>query len=252
MLAPLCGGFAATGAIARTATNIRSGATGPLAGLVHSLFLVLVLVLLAPLARDVPLATLAAILFVVAWNMSDVRRFVKIAGTAPRPDVAILWITFLLTVFTDLVVAVNTGVVLASLLFMRRMAHAVSVAEQPVDTLAQEAGEGQWRLPPGALVYQIDGPFFFAAAEKLEGALRHSQGRTKLLVLRLGHMPFIDATGVAALEDIIEDFRRHGTRVVLCEAAPNVLAKLERAGVLGRLDANAVHRTLADFARSTG
>jgi len=250
LLAPLCGGFAATGAIARTATNIRNGATGPLAGVVHSLFLIVVIVALAPLASYVPLATLAAILFVVAWNMSDVRRFTKMAVTAPKPDVAILLITFLLTVFTDLVVAVGISVVLAALVFMRRMAQAVSVDQQHHDDVDAES-QGRWRLPAGTVVYQIDGPFFFAAAEKLDGALRHSQTRPRVLVLRLGRMPFIDSTGVAALEAMVEDFSRHHTRVVLCEVPDNVAFKLGRAGILERLGADAVYPTLADFARGS-
>lgn len=251
ILSPLVGGFAATGAIARTATNIRNGATGPLAGIVHSLFLVAVIVVLAPLAADVPLATLAAILFVVAWNMSDVGRFLRLARTAPRPDVAILVVTFALTVLTDLVVAVNTGVVLSALVFMRRMAQSVSVEEQSTESLSAEADAARWRLPRDTLVYRIDGPVFFAAAEKLEATLRHSQSRPATLVLRLGRMPFIDATGVAALEKIIADFAAHGTRVALCEVMPNVRQKLERAGTLSRLGAGAVYASLADFARET-
>lgn len=251
ILSPLVGGFAATGAIARTATNIRNGATGPLAGIVHSLFLVAVIVMLAPLAADVPLATLAAILFVVAWNMSDVGRFLRLARTAPRPDVAILVVTFALTVLTDLVVAVNTGVVLSALVFMRRMAQSVSVEEQSTESLSAEADAARWRLPRDTLVYRIDGPVFFAAAEKLEATLRHSQSRPATLVLRLGRMPFIDATGVAALEKIIADFAAHGTRVSLCEVMPNVRQKLERAGTLSRLGAGAVYASLADFARET-
>ena len=130
ILAPLFGGFAATGAIARTATNIRNGATSPLAGVVHALFLVLVIVVLAPLASAIPLAALSAILFFVAWNMSDVRHFSRLLRSAPRADKLLLLITFGLTVFVDLVVAVNVGVVIAALLFMRRMAESVSVQEQ--------------------------------------------------------------------------------------------------------------------------
>src|SRR5690606_25597112 len=125
VLTPLFGGIAATGAIARTATNIRNGGNSPIAGIIHALTLVLVLVALAPLAANIPLATLAAILFVVAWNMSQVRHVVRMIRTAPRADVAILIVTLSLTVFTDLVVAVNIGVVLAMLHFMRRMAESV-------------------------------------------------------------------------------------------------------------------------------
>ena len=140
VVAPFFGGFAATGAIARTATNYRNGATSPLAGVVHSLTLLLILVALAPLAGRVPLAALAAILFFVAWTMSEARHFVRMVRRAPRPDVAILLITFLLTVFTDLVVAVNVGVILAMLLFLRRMAASVEIlpvaARRPARTAA--------------------------------------------------------------------------------------------------------------------
>jgi len=261
--APLFGGFAATGAIARTATNIRNGATSPVAGIVHSLFLVLVIVLLAPVAGHVPLAALAAILFYVAWNMSDVRRFRHIVRTAPRPDVAILLLTFALTVLTDLVVAVNVGVVLASLLFMRRMAQAVSVdiehggtvvlgdaAEHALAALgaasehAPAAPVTLPRLPRDVVVYRIDGPFFFGAAEKLERTLRRSQSHVRVVVLRMDRVPFIDSTGLTALDEIVEDFVQSGTRVVFCELRPNVQGKLERAGVVGRAGDGSVQPTL--------
>ncbi|WP_256097701.1 SulP family inorganic anion transporter, partial [Burkholderia cenocepacia] len=121
IVAPLFGGFAATGAIARTATNIRNGGNSPLSGIIHSITLILVLLFLAPLAVDVPLAALAAILFVVSWNMSEARHFIKLIRVAPRADVVILLVTFCLTVFVDLVVAVNVGVIIAVLHFLRRM-----------------------------------------------------------------------------------------------------------------------------------
>src|SRR5699024_7387401 len=131
VLAPLFGGIAATGAIARTATNIRNGGNSPLAGIVHAITLIFVLLVLAPLAANIPLATLAAILFVVAWNMSDVRQVMRMARRAPRADVIIMGATFALTVFADLVVAVNIGVVLAMLHFLKRMSDSVTVRTQP-------------------------------------------------------------------------------------------------------------------------
>src|SRR5699024_1485754 len=130
ILSPLFGGIAATGALARTATNFRNGATGPLAGVVHAVFLLLVLVVLAPLAGRVLRAALAAILFVVAWNMSEARRFIRMARQAPRPDMVILLVTFALTLLTDLVVAVNIGVILAMFEFLRRMSASVEVVEE--------------------------------------------------------------------------------------------------------------------------
>jgi SulP family sulfate permease len=249
MVAPLFGGFAATGAIARTATNIRNGANSPLAGVVHCIFLVLVILLLAPLAAHIPLAALAAILFYVAWNMSDVHRFVHVLKTAPRADVGILLLTFMLTVFSDLVVAVNVGVVLASLLFMRRMAQAVSISEHTEAELAAEPALGtDFALPRDTTVYSIDGPMFFGAAENLELTLRRSQNRVRTLVIRMGRVPFMDTTGLSAVDEIVADFQRMGTRVVLCEVRANVLEKLERAGILARVGPGNVYATMAALA----
>jgi SulP family sulfate permease len=247
MIAPLFGGFAATGAIARTATNIRNGATSPLAGMVHSGFLILVILLLAPLASAVPLCCLSAILFVVAWNMSEVPHVIRLIRGSPATDVAVLLITFLLTVFVDLVVAVNVGVILAALMFMRRMSLAVNVEAQvessaddtPADRLALGA------LPPGVVIYSIEGPLFFGAAEKLERTLAHIQRPATSLILRMSQVPFVDATGIAAIEEIIADFHKHGAVVVLSEARPNVLGKLERAGALHRLGSDNAAATLA-------
>lgn len=247
LAAPLFGGFAATGAIARTATNFRNGATSPVAGLVHCAFLVAVILVLAPLAVHIPLASLAAILFFVAWNMSDVPRFVHLVRTAPRPDVAILLLTFTLTVFTDLVVAVNVGVVLASLVFMRRMAQAVSVETHSHEDLAVETGVTAL-LPRDTVVYTIDGPFFFGAAENLEKALRRSQSHVRTLVIRMGRVPFMDATGLTALDEIVQDFQRNGARVVLVEVRPNVREKLERARIVARVGEGGLYPTLADYA----
>ena len=247
--APLFGGFAATGAIARTATNIRNGATSPVAGIVHCAFLVLVILLLAPLAAHIPLAALAAILFHVAWNMSDLHRFTHVVRTAPRADVGVLLLTFLLTVFSDLVVAVNVGVVLSSLLFMRRMAKSVSIEENSEARIAADAGLGaNFVLPADTVVYSIEGPFFFGAAEYLEKTLRRSQNRVRTVVIRMGRVPFMDTTGLTALDEIVADFQRIGTRVVLCEVRANVLEKLERAGIVARVGASGVCDTLSRFA----
>jgi len=246
IFSPLFGGFAATGAIARTATNIRNGASSPLAGITHVIFLILTVVLLAPLAAYIPLCVLAAILFVVAYNMSDAPHFFHLARTAPRADVAVLLITFSLTVFADLVIAVNVGVVLASLLFMRRMAHAVQVVEDA----GNEAGERPHALPPRTLVYRIDGPFFFGAAEKLEHTLKTIQSPMAQVVLRLAQVPFIDATGLQALSEMVDSFHRHGTRLIFCEVRPNVLEKLMRAGILQKVGEGNVFATLQDFVKS--
>ena len=248
IVAPLLGGFAATGAIARTATNIRNGATSPLAGMVHSSFLVLLILLLSPLASAIPLCCLSAILFVVAWNMSEIPHFLKLVRGSPRADVAVLIITFILTVFVDLVVAVNVGVILAALMFMRRMSLAVNV-EPHVESTADGGTERDAlpakALPPGAMIYNIEGPLFFGAAEKLERTLAHIQRPATTLVLRMSQVPFMDATGISAMEDIINDFLKHGSTVVLSETRPNVLHKLERAGVIRQLGRENIAETLS-------
>lgn len=234
--APLFGGFAATGAIARTATNIRNGATSPLAGIVHALTLVAVLLFLAPLAASVPLAALAAILFVVAWNMSEVKHFAHNLKTAPGADRAILVITFALTVFADLVVAVNVGVILAILHFLRRMAEVVET--QPVDAqeLAAELKQhGVERLPSGVMVYEIAGPMFFGAVENFERALLQTHTDPQILIIRLRRVPFMDVTGIQTLDEVIGKLRQRGVRVILSEANSRVHAKLRRAGVVGQI-----------------
>jgi SulP family sulfate permease len=245
IFSPIFGGFAATGAIARTATNIRNGATGPMAALVHSAFLILVILLLAPIASAIPLCCLAAILFVVAWNMSEIPHVVRLIMRAPKPDVAVLCLTFLLTVFVDLVVAVNVGVIIAALLFMRRSADAVNVELHEAPDPGTAPAPGMPGSPkPGVLVYNIEGPLFFGAAEKLERVLVHIRREARVLVLRLGQVPFIDATGMSALEEMIEDFRRRGATVILTEMRPNVRYKLERALIIDALGSENIMDTL--------
>ncbi|MFN8675531.1 MAG: SulP family inorganic anion transporter [Thermomicrobiales bacterium] len=230
---PLLGGFAATGAIARTATNIKNGGNSPIAGVVHSLVLILIIVALAPLAVNVPLAALAAILFVVAWNMSDARHMVSMIRRAPRADVAVLLVTFLLTVFADLVVAVNVGVILATLNFLRRMSTSVEVHELSHTQIERELRDDRdVVVPAGVLVYHIDGPFFFAAVETLERVLERAEADPKVLVVRLTDMPFTDMTGLQTLQEAIRHFQQRGVHVILCEANERVFRKLERAGLL--------------------
>jgi SulP family sulfate permease len=236
VFAPLFGGFAATGALARTATNIRNGATGPLAGITHALLLVAVLLVLAPLAASIPLAALAAILFVVAWNMSELPHFVHIARHAPLADRVVLVITFLLTVFADIVVAVNVGVILAILHFLRRMADVVATAPLDADALRGELiGHGMTALPEGMRVYEIDGPLFFGAVDRIESALLESGADTRMLVVRLGRVPFADITGLQTLEKVIVKLQGRGMRVMLCDATPRVITKLRNSGVLRAL-----------------
>jgi SulP family sulfate permease len=235
--APFWGGFASTGAIARTATNIRSGGTNPLAAIIHALFLVGVIVLLAPYAAHIPLCALAAILFVVAYNMSDIPEFMLIIKRAPWYDTFILLMTFFLTIFTDLVVAVAAGVMLAMLFFMRRMYQSVSVGRS---TNLSETTP----LPDGCIVYTIDGPFFFGVTEKIEYTLAHMHDTPRTIIFRLDNMPFIDMTGLDALGSILDRYTKKGVTVYMCEAHTNVAHKLNRTGILTKVAGNKIFTTL--------
>ncbi|MEZ5741944.1 MAG: SulP family inorganic anion transporter [Burkholderiaceae bacterium] len=247
LLTPLFGGFAATGAIARTATNIRNGGTGPLAGIVHSVTLVAIILLLAPLASRIPLAALAAILFSVAWHMSDLHRVVRLLRRAPRADAAILMITLVLTVFVDLVVAVNAGVILAILQFLRRMSESVTVDHASNEALAPALAKcGLERLPDDVLVFTVQGPFFFGAVGKLDRAMVGTRADTRVMIIRLDQVPFLDATALNSMEDAIRDLQLRGVSVALCEANQRVSGKLQRGGITALLDDADPRASLAD------
>ncbi len=244
MVTPLFGGIAATGAIARTATNIRNGGNSPISGIIHSLTLVVILLVLAPLALNIPLATLSAILFMVAWNMSEVPHFLKLVKRAPRADVAILLITFGLTVFADLVVAVNIGVIIATFHFVKRMASSVEVKPSSQDELTPELQKHNLELLPRDLaVYALEGPFFFAAAEAFERVMSSIQENPKILIIRLKWVPFMDITGIQSLEEIIRSFATRGIHVVICGANARVSNKLHRAGIVAIIGEQHIYPT---------
>lgn len=230
--APLFGGFAATGALARTATNVRNGGSSPIAGIVHALTLVLIVLALAPLAVHIPLAALAAILFVVAWNMSETSHVIKMIRRAPAADVVVLLLTFGLTVFVDLVVAVNIGVIVAILHFLRRMASSVEVQQQTHQDLSREFAHRGLTFPPGILAFAVEGPFFFGAVENFERALANTRTDPEVLIIRLRWVPFMDITGLQTLEEVIRDLQRRKVRVMLTGANERVAGKLRRAGIV--------------------
>lgn len=231
ILAPFFGGFAATGAIARTATNIRNGGNSPIAGITHSVLLILIIVFLAPLAADIPLCCLAAILFVVAYNMSEWRRFLRVCRQAPYYDVLVLVTTFLLTVFVNLVVAVNIGVILAALLFMRRMAQAVQIEKYEGDLLASSEEETDL----DTVVFIINGPFFFAAVSTFEQTLENIHDHVQKVIFDFKNVPFIDGTGLLVLDDVIKKFEQQHVKVVLRHVNERILQKLKRAKLVERV-----------------
>jgi len=224
--APCFGGIAATGAIARTATSVRSGARSPLAAAGHAAFVLAAVLALAPLLGFLPMASLAALLLVVAWNMSEWRHFVHLLRAAPRSDVAVLLACFGLTIVFDMVVAVTVGIVLAALLFMRRMAEVTGAAM---------VGEGHPELaeplPRGGVLYEIAGPLFFGAAQKAMTALRAVEQReVRVVVLDLARVPAIDATGIVALQSLVDRLNEAGTKVILVRLQRQPLRALARAG----------------------
>lgn len=239
IIAPMFGGFAATGAIARTATNIKNGANSPLAGIVHCIVLVVIILILAPLAAYVPLAALAAILFSVAWNMSQLKGFILLAKHAPRTDFVILIVTFLLTIFADLVIAVNIGVILAILQFLRRMANSVEVTPIPKEELQAEYGKHGITSETfdDILALAVEGPIFFGVAENIEHAFdeiyKNPQSKNPhIMLINLRWVPFIDYTGLQAMAQAIRHLQKHNVRVILTNANNKVDRKIKRSDLL--------------------
>ena len=224
VIAPFFGGIAATGAIARTATNIRAGARSPIASMVHALTILAAVLALAPALGYLPMASLAALLLLVAWNMSEAKHFAHTVKVAPKSDVVVLLTCYGLTVALDMVVGVSVGMMLASLLFMRRM------AEVTQTKLASENHPDlHGPVPPGVLVYEISGPLFFGAAQKAMAALRVTADRAKAVILLLDGVHAMDATGLVALESALEQLRSQKCLAVLSGVQRQPMAVLRKA-----------------------
>ncbi len=225
VVAPFFGGFAATGAIARTATNVRSGARSPIAAIVHAVFILAAVLVLAPALGYLPMAALAALLLIVAWNMCEAKHFIYVLKVAPKSDVTVLLICFGLTVLFDMVVAVSAGVILAAVLFMRRMAEVSGI---------KLVGDGHpaldLPLPGGVVLYEIAGPLFFGAAQKAMSALQTIQKGVRCVVLDLNGVPAIDATGLVNLESTLARLRQMNVFVILAGVQPQPGRVLAKAG----------------------
>ena len=239
---PLFGGIPATGAIARTATNVKNGGRTPVAGLVHALTLLLVTLFAGRWASYVPLSALAAILVVVAYHMSDVRGF-RNELRSPRSDVAVLLVTFALTVLVDLTVAIGVGMVLAAFLFMRRMASVAGVSQVTTEVDADESFDSA-RLPPGVEVFEITGPLFFGAAAAFRETLGNIAASPAVLILRMRHVPALDSTGLRVLSELACRSRGGGTRVYLAELHRQPLAALAASSALEEIGQEHVFDTL--------
>ncbi len=233
VITPMFGGIPATGAIARTATNIKAGGRTPVAGMVHSITLLLITLFFGRWAALIPMATLAGILVIVAYHMSEWRTFRGMLA-APRGDVAVLLVTFGLTVFVDLTVALGVGMVLASFLFMQKMAeatHITAVTEMFADdSLARDELFDQ-AIPKGVQIYEIDGPFFFGAAEKFKETMGSIERAPKVLILRLRKVELLDATALALIRELAKKSARDGTTLVLSNLHAQPMEAIARAGL---------------------
>jgi sulfate permease, SulP family len=236
IVTPFFGGISATGAIARTATNIRSGAKTPIAGIVHSITLVIIILLAAPLAKFIPLAALSAVLFVVAYRMGEWDNFPELYR-GPRADFFVLLLTFALTVTFDLTIAVGVGLAMAGALFVKRMEEITQIRlVTPESEL--ELGSDSIRektVPEGVLVFRIEGPFFFGVAEKLESALAPASRIPRVVVFRVRAVPAIDASGLHALEIALEKFHRKRTQLLLSGVQPQPMKVLFHSGFVDRI-----------------
>lgn len=234
----LFGGLPATGAIARTATNVRSGGSTPVAGMLHAAFLLIFMLVLAPLMRYVPLATLAAVLLIVAWNMAEIESF-KHLMRGPIGDRIVLILTFVLTAVFDLTVAIEVGLVLAAFLFMHRMSEVVAM-QSDISLVDEDSDRGadspdgaeptqRAQLPEGVEAFQISGPLFFAVANRLDDVLNQFPAPPRVFILRMRLVPLIDSSGVTALRQFLERCERQGTRVILSglrEQPKQILAQM--------------------------
>ena len=240
LVSPLFGGIPATGAIARTATNIKSGAVSPISGVVHGFVVLLVLLLFAPYASRIPLASMAPILMIVAWNMSERKEFKYVLKTKTSDSIVLL-ITFLLTVFTDLTMAVQVGLLLAAVLFVKRMSeilNVVKVLPDPADShgkvMPHMVTEGH--DCPQISIYTVEGPLFFGAANMFEKSIMNTINfRPKVLVLRLGKVPFIDTTGESNLASIVRNFNKFGGTVLVTGLQPQPQEVLKKTGLYEQL-----------------
>jgi len=231
----LFGGMPATGAIARTVANIKNGGRTPIAGVVHAITLLFILLFLMPLVKMIPLATLAAVLIMVSYNMSEWRMFKKLLS-APKSDVVVLLSTFFLTVLFDLTLAISVGMVLTSFLFMKRMTDVTDIQgiemnddDDDLELLDEELKEA---LSDEILIYEINGPFFFGAADKFLDSIQSLQGPSKVLIIRLRNVPVIDATAVHALNLLHDNCQRSNTTLILSEVNDSPYKVIKRVGLV--------------------
>jgi sulfate permease, SulP family len=236
IVTPFFGGISATGAIARTAANIRSGARSPVSGIVHALSLLVITLVAAPLARYIPLTALSAVLFVVAYRMGEWDNFAEL-WRGPKSDFGVLLTSFALTILFDLTVAVGVGLIMAAAFFVRRMEEITQIKLVTPQSDAEFGGESirEKDVPEGVLVYRIEGPFFFGAAEKLESAIARYAAAPRIVIFRMRNVPAMDATGLRALEITLDKFRRMGAQLLLSGVQPQPMEVLFKSGFVEKV-----------------
>jgi SulP family sulfate permease len=236
IFSPLFGGIAATGAIARTATNVKNGGRTPVAGIIHALTLLIVILVAAPLAKFIPLATLSAVLVVVAYNMGEWHQFTRLRKW-PNSDAAVFLSAFGLTVITDLTIAVEVGMVLAAVLFIKRISETtqITAVDQTTDTEGSHHSLVGKEVPNGVLIFRVFGAFFFGAADKLETALQRARQEPQILILRMRKVLAMDATGLNSLEDLHDKLKKRGKHLVLSGPHTQPLLVMDKAGFLDRI-----------------
>ena len=235
IVSSIFGGIPATGAIARTATNIKNGGRTPVAGIVHAITLLVIMLFVGKWAKLIPMASLAGILIVVAYNMSEYKAFFSLAR-GPRSDAVILFITFGLTVLVDLTVALEIGMVLAAFLFMKKMAsisHINDITDEinDISDIEDPEATGNYIIPKGVEIYEVNGPLFFGAAYKFRDALRLSDRKPKILIIRMRQVPTIDATGLHHLKEIVKDFHHKKIKIIISGIQPEVYKELEKSRI---------------------
>jgi len=249
IITPFFGGIPATGAIARTATNIKNGGRTPIAGIIHALVLLLIMLFFGQWAKLIPMAALAAILVVVAYNMSEWRTFRSLLKS-PKSDVAVLLTTFGLTVIIDLTVAIEIGMVLAVFLFMRRMAMVTNVGvitrelTDEEETVVDPMAIDKKNVPEGVEVFEINGPFFFGAVEKFKEAAEIIENPPKVRIIRMRNVPAIDSTGLHVLEEVLRDSRKEGTEVIFSGVHAQPLMAFDNSGLLKKIGEKNVHSNI--------
>jgi SulP family sulfate permease len=240
IVAPFFGGIPATAAIARTATNIKAGGRTPLAAIVHSLFVLLAILLITPLLSYIPMASMAALLFMVAWNMSEVRHFIRTVRIAPRSDVAVLLICFSLTVLFDMAIAVGVGMSLAAILFIQRTISLTTT------TKMEHEQHGLGLLPAEISIYDINGPLFFGSAQKSMKNITAVSPDVRVVVLDMSKVNMIDMSAIVAMESIIRNLEKSGVKLVINNLQPQMILKLRQAGLRKKQGSVEFSRTLQD------